>query len=210
MKQLCHLFRVSRSGYYDHLRKGERMRRQQDQQLGQQVETLFHANRQAYDSPRLTDALRKQGIRCGKNRIRRLMKERGLRAVHKRRRQPRTTHSKHALPIAPNLLWDKPAPKTVNQHWVSDITYIATREGWLYLAGTLDCYSRRLVGWQTSASLDSEVLLSAARGAFTCQELTRDLIYHSDHGSQWQPIRQPRLPEAFGSAGRSAKHESAR
>ena len=77
MKQLCHLLGVSRSGYYDHLRKNQRMRCQQDQQLGQQVETLFHANRQAYGSPHLVDALRKHGIRCGKNRIRRLMKERG-------------------------------------------------------------------------------------------------------------------------------------
>lgn len=193
VKQLCSLFGVSRSGYYDHLRKGERVRRQQDQQLGQQVETLFHANRGAYGSPRLADALRKQGIRCGKNRIRRLMKERGLRAVHKRRRQPRTTNSEHTLPIAPNLLQEKPAPKTVNQQWVSDITYIATREGWLYLAGTLDCYSRRLVGWQTSASLESEVVLSAARRAFTCRQPASGLIYHSDRGSQYASRECQRL-----------------
>jgi hypothetical protein len=106
VKQLCYLFGVSRSGYYDHLHKGKRMRRQQDQRLGQQVEALFHANRQAYGSPRLVDGLRKQGIHCGKNRIRRLMKERGLIAVHKRRRQPRTTDSEHALPvvICPHLM----------------------------------------------------------------------------------------------------------
>jgi transposase InsO family protein len=185
LKQLCHLFGVSRSGYYDHLRKGERVRRQQDQQLGQQMEALFHANRRVYGSPRLVDALRKQGIRCGKNRIRRLMKERGLKAVYKRRRQPRSTDSAHVLPVAPNWLQEKPAPGRVNQQWVSDITYIATREGWLYLAGTLDCYSRRLVGWQTSASLESEVVLSAARRAFACRRPTYGLIYHSDQGRQY-------------------------
>lgn len=185
VKQLCHLFGVSRSGYYDHLHKGERVRRQQDQQLATQVEALFHANRQAYGSPRLVDALRKQGIRCGKNRIRRLMKERGLTAVHKRRRRPRTTDSGHSLPIAPNLLRESSAPGAINRQWASDITYIATREGWLYLAGTLDCYSRRLVGWQTSASLDSEVVLSAARRAFACRQPASGLIYHSDRGCQY-------------------------
>ena len=185
VKQLCHLFGVSRSGYYDHLRKDHRVRRQQDQQLGHQVEALFQASRRAYGSPRLVDALRKQGIRCSKNRIRRLMKERGLVAMHKRRRQPRTTDSEHALPVAPNLLQEKPSPTTVNQQWVSDITYVATREGWLYLAGTLDCYSRRLVGWQTSASLESEVVLSAARRAFACRQPTSGLIYHSDQGRQY-------------------------
>ncbi len=161
------------------------MRRQQDRQLDAQVERIFQANRQIYSSPRLVDALRKQGICCGENRVRRLMKEQGLRAAHKRRRQPRTTNSEHALPVAPNLLRDKPAPKTVNLQWVSDITYIATREGWLYLAGTLDCYSRRLVGWQTSASLESEVVLSAARRAFENRRPTSGLVYHSDRGSQY-------------------------
>ena len=103
----------------------------------------------------------------------------------KRRRQPCTTDSQHALPVAPNLLRDRPAPRTVNLQWVSDITYIAAREGWLYLAGTLDCYSRRLVGWQTSASLESEVVLSAARRTFENRGPTSGLIYHSDRGSQY-------------------------
>jgi putative transposase len=185
VKQLCHFFDVSRSGYYAHLRKGERVRRQQDQQLAQQMEVIFHATRQSYGSPRLVDALHKQGVRCGKNRVRRLMKERGLEAVHKRRRQPRTTDSGHSLPVAPNLLQERSAPGTINQQWVSDITYIATGEGWLYLAGTLDCYSRRLVGWQTSASLESEVVLSAARRAFACRRPRSGLIYHSDRGCQY-------------------------
>src|SRR5690606_35987986 len=114
-------------------------------------------------------------------------------AVHKRRRQPRTANSEHTLTIAPNLLQEKPAPKTVNQQWVSDITYIATREGWLYLAGTLDCYSRRLVGWQTTASLESEVVLSAARRAFACRRHASGLIYHSDRGSQYASRECQRL-----------------
>ena len=183
--ELCTLFEVSRSGYYDHLRKAERVRRQQDVQLGQQMEAVFQASRESYGSPRLVDALHKQGVRCGKNRIRRLMCERGLKAKVKCRRQPRTTDSRHALPIAPNLLREVPEPSAINQCWVNDITYIATHEGWLYLAGTLDCYSRRIVGWQASSSLESAVVLGAARRAFSDRRPASGLIYHSDRGSQY-------------------------
>lgn len=183
--ELCLLFNVSRSGYYDHFRKAARSRRQEDQRLGQQIEELFKASRHSYGSPRLVDALRKRGVRCGKNRIRRLMCQRGLEAKQKRRYRPGTTDSKHDLPVAPNLLQDAPAPTAINECWANDITYIATQEGWLYLAGTLDCYSRRIVGWQVSASLEREVVLSAARRAFVCRQPRSGLIYHSDRGSQY-------------------------
>lgn len=102
VSELCALFEVSRSGYYAHLHKAERARRQEDQHLGQQMEEVFHANRAVYGSPRLVDALHQQGLRCGKNRIRRLMRERGLEAKQKRRCRPRTTRSDQALPVAPN------------------------------------------------------------------------------------------------------------
>jgi len=185
VQELCALFEVSRSGYYDHLHKAERTRRQEDLQLGQQMEAVFQASRESYGSPRLVDALHKQGLRCGKNRIRRLMEERGLEAKQKRRRQPRTTDSRHTLPVAPNLLREVPQPRAINQCWVNDITYIATQEGWLYLAGTLDCYSRRLVGWQASPSLESSVVLGAARRAFATRRPESGLVYHSDRGCQY-------------------------
>ena len=185
VQELCALFEVSRSGYYDHLHKAERSRRQDDQQLGQQMEEVFHASRKSYGSPRLVDALRKQGHRCGKNRIRRLMQERGLEAKVKRRRKPRTTDSEHRLPVAPNLLQQAPAASRINEHWMNDITYIPTQEGWLYLAGTLDSYSRRVVGWQASASLESEVVLRAARRAFAQRRPGSGLVYHSDRGCQY-------------------------
>jgi putative transposase len=185
VQELCVLFEVSRSGYYDHLRKAEQVRRQQDLQLGRQIEAIFQASRESYGSPRLVDALHKQGVRCGKNRIRRLMCERGLEAKGKRRCRPHTTDTGHALPVAPNLLQEVPEPKAINQCWVNDITYIATQEGWLYLAGTLDCYSRRIVGWQASPSLESAVVLGAARRAFATRRPERGLVYHSDRGSQY-------------------------
>lgn len=148
VSELCALFEVSRSGYYAHLRKAQGQRRQQDQQLAEQMEVVFEASRATYGSPRLVDALREQGLRCGKNRIRRLMREQGLQAKQKRRRRPCTTRSNPSLPVAANVVAAMTAPTAINQQWVSDITYIATEEGWLYLAGTLDRYSRRLVGWQ--------------------------------------------------------------
>ena len=185
VQELCALFEVSRSGYYDHLHKAEGVRRQQDRQLGEQMEAVFQASRASYGSPRLVAALHQQGVRCGKNRIRRLMRERGLEATQKRRRQPRTTDSHHTLPIAPNLLREVPKPTAINQCWVNDITYIATREGWLYLAGTLDCYSRRMVGWQAAVSLEREVVLDAARRAFAQRRPERGLVYHSDRGCQY-------------------------
>src|ERR1044071_2400977 len=113
------------------------------------------------------------------------MRERGLEAKQKRRQRPCTTRSNPALPVAANVLGAVPAPTTINQQRVSDITYIAPREGWLYLAGTLDCYSRRLVGWQVSTSLESDVVLSAARRAFAGQQPAKGLIYHSDRGCQY-------------------------
>ncbi len=198
VQELCGLFGVSRSGYYDHLHKAERTRRQEDLRLGQQMVEVFQASREAYGSPRLVDALHKQGVRCGKNRIRRLMKERGLEAKQKRRRKPRTTDSGHALPVAPNLLGEVPQPRTINQCWVNDITYIATQEGWLYLAGTLDCYSRRLVGWQAAPSLESEVVLGAARRAFAWRRPESGLIYHSDRGCQYASRDCQRLLAAQG------------
>jgi len=133
----------------------------------------------------LVDALKKEGLPCGKSRIRRLMEERGLEAKTKQRFRPSTTDSEHDLPVAPNLLHDAPKASRINQHWVNDITYIPTHEGWLYLAGTLGCYSRRIVGWNASSSLDREGVLEAARRAFNFLKPEQGLIYHSDRGSQY-------------------------
>lgn len=178
VKELCVLFGVSRSGYYDHLHKADGSRRIEDAQLAQRMEELFKASDRSYGSPRLVDALQKAGLPCGKTRIRRLMDERGLEAKTKQRFRPSTTDSKHDLPVAPNLLLDEAKASRINQHWVNDITYIPTHEGWLYLAGTLDCYSRRIVGWNASSSLDREGVLEAARRAFNNRKPEQGLIYH--------------------------------
>lgn len=155
IKLLCQTLDVSRAGYYAHRHKPEGPRRQQDQTLTPLIRQGFAASRKSYGSPRLQVALRRQGHACGKNRVARLMRQAGLRARQKRRFQPRTTQSNHGLAIAENWLAKVPAPARPNQVWVSDITYLPTQEGWLYLAMTLDACSRKVVGWCTDDSLET-------------------------------------------------------
>lgn len=185
ISDLCALHGVSRSGYYAHLRKSKGSRRQEDKVLGDQLEAAFRESRETYGSPRLVAALRDQKTRCGKNRVRRLMIERGLTAKKKRAWRPCTTDSSHRCPVAPNLLREAPLPTRPDQQWVSDITYVPTREGWLYVAGTLDRCSRRVVGWQASSSLERDGVMRAARCAFEQRRPAPGLIYHSDRGSQY-------------------------
>lgn len=148
IKLLCQTLDVSRAGYYGHRRKSERPRHQQDQALTPLICQAFEGSRKSYGSLRLQVALRRQGHHCGKNRVARLMRQAGLRARQKRRFRPHTTHSNHGLAIAENWLAKVPAPERPNQVWVSDITYLPTQEGWLYLAMTLDACSRKVVGWR--------------------------------------------------------------
>ena len=114
---------------------------------------IFVASRKSYGSPRIMHALRRSGWRCGKNRIARLMRSRGLRARQKRRFRAQTTQSDHKLPVAPNWLARIPKPDRPGQVWVADITCIQTQEGWLYLSGILDHCSRRCIGWHARSPL---------------------------------------------------------
>jgi len=185
VSSLCRLLEVSRAGYYAHLGKPAKARRCQDRVLGDQIEADFELSRGTYGSPRLVACLHDRGLRCGKTRVRRLMDERELQVAQKRRYKPRTTQSGHGLAAAPNVLATMPLTTQLDQQWVSDITYLPTKEGYLYLAGTLDKHSRMVVGWQTSKTLDSEVVLSAARKAFKTRDPVAGLIYHSDQGCQY-------------------------
>ena len=115
-------------------------------------------SRKTYGSPRIMHALRRSGWRCGKNRIARLMRSRGLRARQKRRFRPKTTQSDHKLPVAPNWLAKIPKPDRPGQVWLADITCIQTQEGWLYLSGILDHCSRRCIGWHADDSLASSLV----------------------------------------------------
>lgn len=184
---LCQTLAVSPSGYY-----GWQARQRQpgpralaDQALLQQLHLLHQQSRQTYGSPRLQVLLRRQGQRHGRNRIARLMRLAGLVGRQKRRYRLRTTDSRHDWPIAPNRLAQMPAPSAPNQLWVADVTYIPTQEGWLYLAGVLDLYSRKMVGWATSPRNDSTLVLQAWTMARQQRQPPRRLLLHSDRGSTY-------------------------
>ena len=178
---------LSRSGFYSHSRKPLRKRRSEDAALGLQIERAFIAARRTYGSPRIMHALRQQGLRHGKNRIAKLMRERGLCVQQKRRFVPRTTIADKGSPVAPNHLLERPAAVRLNQIWLTDITYIPTAEGWLYLAAEMDAFSRRIIGWSTHATLHTDLPLAALDRALhhRAGASLPDLIHHSDRGCQY-------------------------
>jgi putative transposase len=189
---------VSRSGFYAHRRKAQCRRYQEDQRLLERVEKIFIESGRTYGSPRLCVALRKTGWSCGKNRIARLMRVAGLRAKQKRAFRPRTTLSQHSLAIARNCLSELPAPDRPNQIWQSDLTYLHTSQGWLYLAVTLDAFSRRVVGWATSNNLHSTLVTEALERAWRNRRPGPGLLHHSDRGIQYASNRFRELLQTMG------------
>src|SRR2546421_2391219 len=144
----------------------------------------YDANRGVYGSPRIHAELKAQGIHCGRKRIVRLMREKGI-SARRKRRKVRTTNSNHSSPIAPNLLERDFAADAPNKKWVTDMTYIATYEGWLYLAGVLDTYSRKLIGWAMGKQHDAELVKEALHMALIQRQPGADLVHHSDRGSEY-------------------------
>jgi transposase InsO family protein len=182
----CQALGVSRSGYHAHRRKHERPRRRQDVRLATEIRAAFAASRNTYGSPRMVHALRGKGLRHGKNRIARLMREQHLAVRQKRRFVPRTTRTDKTAPVAPNHLLQRSAPKRLNEVWVTDITYLPTREGWLYLAAEMDLCSRRILGWSTHDRLATELPNAALERALqTRGSRPSGLLHHSDRGCQY-------------------------
>jgi putative transposase len=139
-----------------------RLLRLENQTLAQEIDLIHARSRQTYGSPRVMQELRKKGRRHGRHRIARLMQEKGLCGRQKGRHRVQTTDSNHDHPIAPNRLAEAPKATAPNQLWVADITYIETKEGWLYLAAILDLYSRKIVGWAMSERIDTSLVLKSS------------------------------------------------
>ena len=184
---LCRHLEVSASGYYDWQRRrtAPGPRALENQTLTKEIQAIHVQSRQTYGSPRILVELRKHGHRYGRNRIARIMHETGLCGRQKGRYRVRTTDSNHDEPIAPNRLATAPKPTAPNQIWVGDITYIETQEGWLYLAGILDLYSRKLVGWAMSEHIDTALVLNALAMACLHRQPPANLLFHSDRGVQY-------------------------
>lgn len=188
---LCEMLGVSRAGYYA-WENGSRDRRAQgDALLRASVREVFAASRQTYGYPRVRAALRARGWRAGKTRVARLMREDNLRGRQRGGYRPRTTQSAHDGPIAPNRLADSAAPVACDQVWRTDITYLETAEGWLYLAVVIDAHSRRVLGYAFSASLATDFVLAALQMAILRRggKCAPGLILHSDRGVQYTSER---------------------
>lgn len=185
VKDLCELFEVSRSGYYEWRKQEASLREQQDTALKGQIAAIHAESRGTYGSPRVTEELRAKGARIGRHRVARLMRATGLQGRHRRRFRVVTTDSRHSEPIAPNHLAKIEVPQQPDRVWVSDITYVPTAEGWLYLAGVMDRCSRFLVGWAMGDSLEASLPIAAMQMALRRRRPPPGLLHHSDRGVQY-------------------------
>lgn len=181
---MCRALVVSRTGYLSWRSRKPSHREQKNRQLGLVVNELFHGEKGRAGAPRILRALRNQGITVSKQRVANSLKKQGLIAKAGRKFKA-TTNSKHNLPVAPNLLEQNFHADAPNQKWVSDITYIETREGWLYLAVVLDLYSRLVVGWSMSERMNKALVMDALKMALWRRKMPRGVIVHSDRGSQY-------------------------
>lgn len=185
VRVLCDALGVSSSGYYAWRVRPESPRHTANQQLLDDIRRLHADHRERYGAPRIHAALRAQGRTVSRGRVERLMRRHGLRAHRPRAFRVCTTDSDHALPIAPNLLDRDFAPGAPNQVWLTDITYVPTDEGWLYLAVVLDLFSRKAVGWAMRDHMRTELPLAALTMAVQRQKPGAGLLHHSDRGSQY-------------------------
>ena len=184
---MCRVLSVGSSSYYAWRNRPESARAQQDRDLLSEITGLHAETRQSYGSPRMHKALKDRGFSCGENRIARLMQRHEIKAK-KTRSYKRATDSNHTLAVAENVLDRRFSPNHPDQVWGCDITYISTREGWLYLAVVIDLYSRRIVGWSMQPRLRRELVLDALKMALRGRRPGQGLLHHSDRGSQYASI----------------------
>jgi transposase InsO family protein len=181
---MCRVLKVSRSGYYRWLKRRPSRRELDNQRLDAEIRKIYDGSKGRYGSPKITRELRDKGLKVGKNRVAGRMRLAGLRSKVRRKYRV-TTDSKHRFPVAPNLLERKFTTDAPGKVWVSDITYLATRAGWLYLTVIIDLFSRMVVGWALSSSLSHEMVVAALKRAIRRRRPAKGLIFHSDRGVQY-------------------------
>ena len=192
VRRMCKVLAVSPSGYYAWKRRPASELKMANEKLLEKIKEIHAELKGKYGSPRMHQELREEKkILCSENRVARLMRKNGIQAVHKRRFK-RTTRANPAHPVAPNLLNRDFTTERPNQKWTSDITYIQTKEGWLYLAVVLDLFSRRIVGWAMSKRMTSSLVVNALEMAVQQRKPDAGLLHHSDRGSQYtgKPYRE--------------------
>jgi transposase InsO family protein len=181
---MCRILEVSKSGYFAWKNRPDSAKETSDRVLAEKIATIHSEHRSVYGSPRIHQVLKQNGFHVSRKRVARLMKESGISAKRSRRRVI-TTDSKHDLPIAENLLERDFGAEAPDKKWATDITYIETGEGFLYLAAIEDLWSRRIVGWAMDATMDRSLVLSALEMALGRRNPEPGMIHHSDRGSQY-------------------------
>ena len=194
---LCEVMRVSRSGYYAWRTRKGTVRDGENRKLVPLVRELHRQSDRTYGTRRIAEDLREQGISCGRYRARTLMGLAGVSAKQAKKFRA-TTDSAHDLPVAPNLLCREFSPEAPDRVWVSDITYVWTREGWLYLAVTIDLFSRMVVGWSLGERITRRLVMDALRMGVGRRRPASGLMHHSDRGVQYCSYDFQKLLTAFG------------
>jgi putative transposase len=195
---LCEALGVSRGGFYAWLSRPRSRRSRSDEELGAKVRTSFLASDRTYGARRVWHDLLAEGVSCGLHRIERLMRLQALRARPRRRRLPPDLGERPAAAVAANVLdrsFEAPAP---NRKWIADFTYVWTAEGWLYVAGVIDLFSRRVVGWSMSAAMTAQLVTDALMMAIWRRGKPDALLHHSDRGSQGEFKRSSQHPDEGG------------
>lgn len=184
VKHMCRLLSVSISGYYNWRNRPLSPRAKENAELANNIKHIFDEEKSRAGAKRIAKRLKLEGIFAGRHRIARIMRKNGWRAKAARKFKA-TTNSNHNLPVAPNLLQQNFSASRPNEKWVSDITYVWTEEGWLYLAVVMDLYSRMVVGWAMSERMTAKLVMDALQMAIWRRKRPRSVIIHSDRGSQY-------------------------
>jgi putative transposase len=193
LKLMCTALGVSMSGYFTWRHRPPSPRASEDQSLTRHIADIHARNRGVYGSPRIFHELRNDGKRISRKRVERLMNEAGITAIPPRRPFVVTTDSNHDYPVADNILDQDFQASRPDERWVTDITYIPTDEGWLYLAAIMDLYSRRIVGWAMQDNLGTSIVLRALDMALVHRQPSKGLLHHSDRGSQYASTAYQRV-----------------
>jgi len=195
IKRMCGVLKVSRSGYYAWGRREPSLRQRGNEELLRRIREVHIQSRRLYGSPRIAAELKKQGFGCGKKRVARIMREHSIRGEVKKRRFRRTTDSRHPYALASNLLVERSQTEGV---WASDMTFVPTSEGWLYVAAVMNVKSRRIIGLSMSDKLSQELASDALRDAVGRQSPSEGLIHHSDRGRQYASYAYQELLREYG------------
>ena len=192
VRMMCEVLQVSPSGYYSWIKRPVSARDKEREKLANAIVNIFHAEKARAGYLRITKRLHRQGIKVGKNRVAGIMRDHGLRAKAAKKFKA-TTNSNHNLPVADNLLCQDFSATRENEKWVSDITYIHTDEGWLYLAVVMDLYSRKIIGWSLSERMKTTLVIDALLMALWRRGMPTGVIVHSDRGSQYCSLKYQSL-----------------